>query len=249
MNLEDVWQRVTGTQPDPPAFLVVATGLLALALVAWRPAWQVLRGVVTLAHEGGHATVAALSGRQLLGVRLHSDTSGLTVSKGRPRGPGMVLTLAAGYVAPSLLGLGGVALLGSGHITALLWSSIVLLGLMLLLIRNAYGIVSVLSTAAVVLVASWYTSPQTQAVFGYLLTWFLLVAAPRPVFELMRRRRRGRAPDSDADQLARLTGVGAGVWIAGFGLATLAAAAAGTGALLPWEGLMDTELIDAVVGG
>jgi len=56
-------------------------------------------------------------------------------------------------------------------------------------------------------------------VLAYLVTWFLLMAAPRPVLELAaQRRRRGvrGTPDSDADQLARCTGVPAAVWIALF---------------------------------
>ena len=44
------------------------------------------------------------TGRKLHGIRLHSDTSGLTLSAGRPTGPGMILTLLAGYVAPPLVG-------------------------------------------------------------------------------------------------------------------------------------------------
>ncbi|MGH3979903.1 MAG: M50 family metallopeptidase [Pseudonocardiaceae bacterium] len=222
----------------PPAAVVLGAAVVAVALIGWQPAWQVLRGVVTIAHEGGHAAAAALTGRRLLGVRLHSDTSGLTVSSGRPTGPGMVLTLVTGYVAPSLLGLAGVALLGAGRVTALLWSSIALLAVMLLLIRNVYGVVSVVGTGAVVFVLSWYGSPAAQAAFGYLLVWFLLLAAPRPVFELTRLRRTGRARDSDADQLARLTRVGATLWIGLFGLATLAAAAAGAWWLMPWENLV-----------
>ena len=37
---------------------------------------------VTIAHEGGHAVAALLTGRRLRGIRLHSDTSGLTLSAG-----------------------------------------------------------------------------------------------------------------------------------------------------------------------
>ncbi|MQA16067.1 MAG: M50 family peptidase [Pseudonocardiaceae bacterium] len=235
MDLGDVWQQVIGTQPTPPDAVVLVTGLAALVLTGWQPAWRVLRGVLTIAHEGGHAAAATLTGRQLLGVRLHSDTSGLTVSRGRSTGPGMVFTLAAGYVAPSLLGLGGVALLGNGRITALLWSSIVLLGVMLLLIRNVYGVVSVVGTATVVFLLSWYGTAAVQAAFGYLLVWFLLLASPRPVLELPRLRRGGRARDSDADQLARLTGVAATGWIVLFGALTLAAAATGVYWLVPWD--------------
>lgn len=228
---------MTGTQPDPPDAVVLLAGLAALVLIGWRPAWRVLRGVITIAHEGGHAAAAALTGRQLLGVRLHSDTSGLTVSRGRPTGPGMVFTLAAGYVTPSLLGLGGVALLGSGRVIALLWSSIALLAVMLLLIRNVYGVVSVVGTAAVVFVLSWYGTAAVQAAFGYLFVWFLLLASPLPVLELPRLRRTGRGSDSDADQLARLTGVAAVGWVALFAAVTLAAAAAGAYWLVPWNEL------------
>ncbi len=238
VDLGDVWQQVTGTQPEPPDAVVLLAGLAALVLISWQPTWRVFRGVITIAHEGGHAAAAALTGRQLLGVRLHSDTSGLTLSRGRATGPGMVFTLAAGYVAPSLLGLGGVALLGSGHVTALLWSSIALLAVMLLLIRNVYGVVSVVGTAAVVFVLSWYGTAAVQAAFGYLFVWFLLLASPRPVLELPRLRRGGRGRDSDADQLARLTGLPAGGWILLFGAVTLAAAAAGTYWLVPADQLV-----------
>lgn len=245
VDLADVWQRVIGTQPEPPDAVVLLAGLAALVLIGWRPAWRIGRGVITIAHEGGHAAAAALTGRQLLGVRLHSDTSGLTLSRGRPTGPGMVFTLAAGYVAPSLLGLAGVALLGNGHVTALLWSTIALLAVMLLLIRNVYGVVSVVGTAAVVFVLSWYGTAAVQAAFGYLFVWFLLLASPRPVLELPRLRRgvrAGRARDSDADQLARLTGVAAGGWVALFAAVTLVAAVAGAYWLVP-DGLVAPRIL------
>jgi hypothetical protein len=47
-------------------------------------------------------------------------------------------------------------------------------------------------------------------------TWFLLLAAPRPVLELQSLRRRGQARTSDADQLARLTRVPGLVWVVVF---------------------------------
>src|SRR5690348_7286751 len=106
-NLTDLWHRVTGTQPDPPRTLILAMGAAALLIVMFRYVWHIARNAVTIAHEGGHALVALLCGRRLAGVRLHSDTSGVTVSYGKPRGLGMILTVAAGYVTPSLLGLGG----------------------------------------------------------------------------------------------------------------------------------------------
>lgn len=83
----DLWDRVTGSQPDPASWLVLATAAVALAAVLWRPVWQVARNAVTIAHEGGHGLVALLTGRRLDGIRLHSDTSGLTVSRGSPPAP------------------------------------------------------------------------------------------------------------------------------------------------------------------
>src|SRR5690242_1749236 len=126
-SITEMWDRLTGTQPDPSHWLVLATGLLALAAVLMRGAWHVTRNAVTIAHEGGHGLLALLSGRRLDGIRLHSDTSGLTVSRGKPHGLGMVLTAAAGYTAPPLLGLAGAGLLAAGHITALLWGATALL--------------------------------------------------------------------------------------------------------------------------
>jgi hypothetical protein len=224
----DLWHRVWSTQPDPPHLLVLITAGLALLAVVPRPAWVLARNAITIAHEGGHALVAVLAGRRLRGIRLHSDTSGLTLTRGRPTGPGMVLSLLAGYLTASLLGLAGAALLAAGRITLLLWLALVLLLAVLVMIRNVYGAVAVLVVGAVVFFVSWYASPAAQAAFAYAGVWFLLVGGVRPVGELQRLRYRGRAPDSDADQLAHLTHVPGLLWVAVFGVVNLAALLAGT---------------------
>ena len=119
---------------------------------------------------------------------------------------GMVLMLMAGYVGPGLIGLGAAVLLAAGYAVAVLWLLLVLLALLLVQIRNWFGLWSILVTGAMVSAVSWFASEEVQSGFAYLVTWFLLLGAPRPVIEL-HRSRRGRARDSDADQLARLTGV------------------------------------------
>ncbi|WP_329455745.1 M50 family metallopeptidase [Streptomyces sp. NBC_01497] len=210
--MDDLWDRIFGTQPGPDIWLVVATGVLALLCVTPRGLWRVTRNAVTIAHEGGHGLVALVMGRKLDGIRLHSDTSGLTVSRGKPTGLGMILTAAAGYTAPPLLGLGGAWLLAAHHITLLLWSATVLLVAMLVMIRNAYGVLTVLVAGAAFVLVSWLTGPAVQAAFTYTVVWFLLLGGIRPAFELQAKRRAGGAGDSDADQLGRLTGVGAGLW-------------------------------------
>lgn len=177
--------------------------------------------------------MAVLSRRKLQGIRLHSDTSGVTLTRGRPTGPGMVLTAMAGYVAPSLLGLGGAWLTAAGYVTVLLWLVLVLLACMLLLIRNAFGVVTLLVVGGAVFALSWYATSRWQAVAAHTTVWFLLFGGVRPILELRRKRRRGRAPDSDADQLARLTPFPGGFWIGFFLLVAAAALVAGTYLLLP----------------
>ncbi|MDH6220015.1 M50 family metallopeptidase [Streptomyces pseudovenezuelae] len=211
-SLPDLWDRVFGTQPDPDLWVVIATLVAALAVIVPHGLWRLSRNAITIAHEGGHGLVALLTGRQLNGIRLHSDTSGLTVSRGKPHGIGMILTAAAGYTAPPLLGLGGAALLAAGHITLLLWLATVLLVAMLVMIRNAYGALTVVVTGGTFLLVSWLAGPQVQAAFAYAGVWFLLVGGVRPAFELQAKRMRGGAGDSDADQLSRLTHVPAGLW-------------------------------------
>jgi hypothetical protein len=84
---------------------------------------------------------------------------------------------------------------------------------------------AVLVTAGGVACVCLFASAAVQAGFGYAMTWFLLLGGVRPVIELQRERRRGRVGRSDADQLARLTPVPAGAWIALFGLIAVAALA------------------------
>jgi peptidase M50B-like protein len=204
----------------------------ALLAVAVDGLWRWSRNLVTIVHEAGHAVTAVLTGRRLTGIRLHSDTSGLTLSTGRPSGPGMVATAAAGYLAPSLAGLIGVVLLAFDQVTVMLWAATGLLLAMLVMVRNAYGALSLLLTGAIVVAVSLLAGADVQAGFAYAVTWFLLLAAVRPVGELWRERRRRGQGRTDADQLARLTRVPGGVWVGFFGLGTLAALAAGGWVLL-----------------
>jgi hypothetical protein len=242
--LHTVWDRVSGSQPPPPAWVVGLTALIALAVVLNAGSWRLTGKVITIAHEGGHALVSVLSGRRLDGIRLHSDSSGVTYSRGKRTGPGLVLTAAAGYVMPSLLGAGAAWLLAERHLTAMLWLALVLLAATFLAVRNLFGGLAVLVTAGSVFAVSYYAPAAVQAGFGYLAAWFLLFGGLRPVIELargsagspgrrQRRQYRSRPGGSDADQLARLTGAPAGLWITLFVLVALAALAAGVVLLAP----------------
>jgi hypothetical protein len=208
-----IWHRVVASTPAPAQSIVITTGVVALLLVGIPVAWHYSRHLVTITHEAAHGVVALVSGRRLAGIRLHSDTSGLTLSRGRATGFGMFFTAAAGYVGPGLLGLGAAALLLGGHAVGLLWLALALLALMLIQIRNWFGLWSILATGLVVFGVSWWGSAPVQTAFAYTLTWFLLLCGPRPVIELQRLRGRGQARDSDADIMARLTSVPGIVWV------------------------------------
>ena len=69
--LADLWDRVSGTQPLPPGWVIGASCLVALVVVVNTESWRLAGKVITIAHEGGHALVSVLSGRRLDGIRLH----------------------------------------------------------------------------------------------------------------------------------------------------------------------------------
>jgi hypothetical protein len=214
--------------------VIVGAALLALVVVAMPTSWRWSRHVITIAHEGGHAAVALLSGRRLHGIRLHSDTSGLTVSAGRPSGPGMIMTLLAGYTAAPVVGVIGAVLLTWGRITLMLALALVLLPLMLVMIRNVFGVLSIVTVWGAVFAVAWFASSAVQAIFAYTAVWFLLVGGVRPVFELHHQRRRGRMPYSDADQIGRLTHVPALAWVGVFLATAVVAVVAGGWLLARW---------------
>lgn len=220
------------TQPVPAARWVVGTGVVALVLVGSRVTWPWIRLAVTVVHEAGHALVAVLVGRRLAGIRVHSDTSGVTVSRGRPRGPGMVLMLLAGYLAPGVLGVVAALLFTHGRALVLLWLLIAVLVGVLVWVRNGYGLLTVLVLGAGLAVVTRYGNARAQAVLACLVSWILLLAAPRPLVDLLRRSARSRR-GSDPDQLARLTRIPAVLWILVLLLADLAGLVVGAATLVP----------------
>jgi hypothetical protein len=235
--LHELWDRLSGTQPVPPVWVIAVSGVVALLIAADTRTWRLARNTITIAHEGGHALASVLTGRRLDGIRLHSDTSGVTYSRGRRTGPAVVLTSAAGYLTPSLLGAGAAWLLAAHHVIAMLWLLLALLVATFLAIRNAYGVLAVLVTTGAVLAVSWFATAAIQAAFGYTAAWFLLLGGVRAVAELQgsrrRSRRRGQVSTSDADQLGRLTGMPGGAWVAFFALVCVAALVLGTRLLIP----------------
>jgi hypothetical protein len=225
--LERIADDVAGTQPALEPELAVAAVLVAALAVVLPGPWRIGRHLLTIVHEGGHAVAALVAGRRLSGIRLHADTSGLTVSHGRSRGPGMVATAIAGYPAPALVGLGAAFLVSVERDLLAMWAGLLLLTLLLLQIRNFFGLYVVLVASVLLVAVTWWGSATVHGLAAWGLTAFLLLGAPRTVVELQIARRRRGGDTSDADLLARITPLPAIVWVAVMLLLTLACAAGG----------------------
>ena len=78
--LARLWDRVSGSQPLPPAWVIGLTGLIALGVVLNSQSWRLAGKVITIAHEGGHALVSVLSGRRLDGITAPVD-SGFSIQE------------------------------------------------------------------------------------------------------------------------------------------------------------------------
>ncbi len=228
--LGEIWERATTTQAAPTPLVGLVLAVVALLLVAQPTTYRWIRHGVTVVHEAGHAAVAVLVGRRLSGIRLHSDTSGLTVSRGKARGPGMIVTLLAGYPAPAVVGLLGAWVLGQGYAVALLWALVLVTALMVIFVRNLYGLWVLLVLGAGVAAASWWLPTVVLVWLAWLVVWTLLLAAPRSVLELARQGRRARG--SDAGQLAALTHLPTALWVGVFLLVTLAGLLLGVALML-----------------
>jgi hypothetical protein len=213
-RLEPATGDVAMTAPAVTVALVAAVLVVAVPGV-----WQVIRLVVTLVHELGHALVGLAVGRRFTGFVLRGDMSGHAVTVGPPRGPGRVLTTWAGYPAPAVVGAGLVWTASRGWGAPVLTVVIVILLVALVRVRS-------LLTAVVMLVALgatgalwWWRDDAVQAQVLVGAGIVLLVGAWRHLAAVLRTRDR----TSDPGVLAALTHVPRLVWNASFVLVCAAA--------------------------
>lgn len=198
------------TAPDLTGWTLVAVLVLAGVAATWWPAWRVLRLVVTLVHELGHAVVGMLCGRRFTGFVLRSDMSGHAVTVGPARGAGVIATTWAGYPAPGILGAGLVWLATSG------WSAPALavlgVGLLAALTRVRSALTGLVVLAVIAGTASlwWWGDDTLQAWLLIGVGVLLLVGAWRHLGSMLPRV----DPGSDPGVLARATGIPGPVWVA-----------------------------------
>lgn len=172
----------TAAEPDP-ALVTLVTAAVVLLTVLPR-SWRVIRQAATIVHEMGHVLAAWVTGRRVSGIKLHSDTSGLTLSRGKPQGPGMLVTALAGYPAPGLLALGLSVLAHAGHAGAALTLYQVLLLLALMLSRNLTGVLSCMVSLVATGLIWWWNDAETVTHTVVGLSIFYAAAGVRVTFDV-----------------------------------------------------------------
>jgi hypothetical protein len=202
-----------------------------------RPLWPAARLVVTAVHELGHALAALALGGRVSRVHLWMNTAGLTtyslpVRTGRVRSGAVAV---AGYPAPGLAGLGGIALVVAGQVR---WwvagAAIVTLLLLLLWVRNGWGIVSTLAGAGVLGWVALDGAPWLVTAVGAALAAVLLAGGWRAAVTHAAGREAGGRQGSDAVIASRLLPAPAVAWSGMFLVAATATLLAGGWLLVDW---------------
>ncbi|GAB3847157.1 M50 family metallopeptidase [Nesterenkonia populi] len=228
--LDFLAERWSSQAEADPAMVLAITGVVALLTLIPRT-WRLLRQAATIIHEMGHVFAALVSRRRVSGIRLHSDTSGATLTWGKSQGPGLLLTFLAGYPAPGLLAviLAWLALAGHAGAALTVYQAVVLLAL--LLSRNLVGIASCLTSVLVTGAIWWHNDAELIVYTVVALAVFYGIAGLRGTLDLWGSHlsRRQSSAGSDAAQAARAWGalpLPAWLWLIFFLLISTGCAAA-----------------------
>jgi len=199
-TLDTVLNRAFEVQPPLSPGTSATIGLVTLTAVVFPGTWQLVRHFQVMAHEGSHSLIGSAVGFRTTGVTLSRSAEGLTKLEGTS-----FLAALAGYLGPSGFGLAAAKLISIRHSVAVLWISLVLLAVLLLLVRNWFGRVTVFAAMAVIFFIARYTSVAAETVTAYTIAWLLLLSGVRIVIA----RWKG---SGDAKVLAEMTRTWPIIW-------------------------------------
>jgi hypothetical protein len=202
------------------------------ALLAWVlavPLWFITKFLLVLAHEGGHALMGVALLNRVDGIRLNSGGGGGTGFKPAPIWLFAIPIAIAGYVGPSVFGLGASWLLLHGEPAMVIWGSMVFLVLMLIAVRGLVGWVVVPALLVVLFQIATKADPRMLTLSAYVWTWFLLIGAVQRMIVYVGAKTY-LAPKTDTARLQGMTLVPSEIWSVLLLLATTAA--------LVWGGSM-----------
>lgn len=217
--LDTFWSWITESPQDRFPLPVVLGVLLGFLSGVLDRHWRRLRIVATWVHETGHALTAIVLGRDVAGISIRRDTSGVTNSIGKRSRIQQSAVAFMGYPAPAILGSALLYLVVAEQLHASIFLLIVLPALMLLLQRSILGLL--ITFAALALAIGLALAPSiVSALLISVLCGYLFVASPRTIFELRRHRKHRKGVEegehSDADTLFSLTMIPQAVWEAIF---------------------------------
>ncbi|MCB1005040.1 MAG: M50 family metallopeptidase [Acidimicrobiales bacterium] len=196
-----------GTDSAAHAALV---GLAVLALFAAPVTGRALATVVTLVHELGHAAVGLVVGGRIRRISIALDASGetLTLLGGRAPRTRLAAFALAGYPAPSLVGLAAAASVTSeDHRLFLLLAAVLVATALVLWVRNAWGIVVFLATAAGLWAAATAGADAVTRTVAIALAWAFSLGGVRACWPLVHGPRPTASGIDDAERVAQLTKV------------------------------------------
>jgi len=222
-DLPTLFQRTEPLAVTPIVALAILAAAVALALP--RAIWQYFGLFITLVHELGHAVAALLTGRVLSGIRVHRNQSGTTHSSGR-NGFSGVFSGFFGYPAPAIVGAALVWSVFNGYTRPALVVGALVLVLTLVFIRNLFGVLVVLVSAAASVLLVLYASIGVQAYAMLVLGVALLVGAARAFANVVsvHTSRRAQLATSDAYLMYQRTRIPSPVWLLLFALVIVASA-------------------------
>ena len=195
-----------------PVLLVILAVAAVLSLP--RATWQYFGLFATLVHELGHAVAAILTGRVVHGIRIRRNHSGDALSSGRGTF-GSVVSGVFGYPAPAIVGAAQLWSVFNGYTALALFAGGVVLVLTLLVIRNAFGAVIVIVSAATSALLWFFATPSLQGYALLVIGIALLVGAVRALGTVIGVHlwRRDQLSTSDAYLLYRRTGIPSPFWL------------------------------------
>lgn len=228
MTFDDLEARLATVDPATYTtgdLTVWAIALVLAAAALTGPAWPSTSVVVTVAHELGHALGGVFAGRKLTALRVRLDASGVTHTRGKASGFGMVVCAWAGYPAPAIAGLLAVLVAVKGWAAPGLFVLALLFAACLLWARSVFTVLVLIGCAGASAAMWWYASPVVQSGAAVGVGAFLVLGGLRSVVDTWRSRQWHRSRgESDAVALETLTRIPAAVWLASFWLATAACA-------------------------
>ena len=210
-----LFTRAEPLDVSTPVLLVILA--IAAVLSIPRVTWRVFGLFTTLVHELGHALAAILTGRVVHGIRIRRNHSGDALSSGRG-GVGPVVSGVMGYPAPAIVGALQLWSVFNGYTAMALIIGGAILLLTILVIRNLFGVLVVLASAAVSAALWFFATPEVQGYALLVIGIALLVGSVRGLATVVgvHTRRRDQLGTSDAYLLYRRTGVPSPVWLALF---------------------------------